>query len=137
MKGEHTSSDLFSVEGLRSGGKKKDLGETASAGGLLGIALSLLGAKGSTHAILKQSMPVMELVGRRLPKKKIGGFFWEIISGYLKWRAVEAGIWGVKQVVKARKERKRFAREAELHHPIHQHSPIKKKSKRNPGMMMA
>ncbi len=131
MRGEQKTEDLFSAEGIRRGGKKKKkkslADQEAPGSGLLGVAMSLMGAKSIPQALFQGGSPALSLLGKALPKKKIAGFVWEIVGGYLKWRAVEAGVWGIKQLIKAGKEKKRFAAEARQHHPVHQHHSGKKK----------
>jgi hypothetical protein len=120
VKETHDAADLFSTEGLKKGkkGKKKKLAAAEStSNSVASMAMSLFGLdsgsdlSGALMPFLSGSNPALELAGKLLPKKKIRGFFWEIISGYLKWRAVEGGIWLVKTGISRYKRNKALQRE--------------------------
>lgn len=131
---QQKGDDLFSLEGF-SLGKKKSLAndESGSASDLLGIATSLIGSKSLLDGLLKAGKPALNLVVRKKSANKaVAKILWEFAGGYLKWKAVEVGIWGIKQVLKSRKEKKRFEAEASLHNPTRPDYYKGKKGRKGP-----
>jgi hypothetical protein len=139
IKGEHDAADLFSTKGLKSDKKDKGLaGDSSGLDGLLSAGMSLLGLGGGGKKSKKGQMPFAEFTDnpalkmamKMLPKKKIAGFVWEILSGYLKWRAVEGGIWGLKKAVQLVKEKKRLQLETLQMDPAHKRRAVAVKAEK-------
>lgn len=138
VRGESDASDLFTVEGLK---KSKSTKTNLSAGdtpsnNIVSTLMELLGVGSGTEAY-KGLMPFMEnnssalrLAQNLLPKKQLKKVFWEIVSGYLKWRAVEGGVWLIKKGVERYKEKKRFERAAVYYDPRHKRRQIEVKKKK-------
>ncbi len=143
IKGEHDAADLFSTKGLKSGKKGKGLaGESGGLDGLLSAGMSLLGMSSGGKKSKKGQMPFAEFTDnpalkmamKLLPKKQIAGFVWEILSGYLKWRAIEGGIWGIKKGIQMFKEKKRLQLETLEMDPAHKRRFVEVKKKKFLGI---
>lgn len=142
VKGEHDAADLFSMEGLKKGKKaKKNLStDDAPSNGIASMLMGLAGlgsgtdTTGSLMPFLDAGNPTLKLASKLLPKKQLKSLFWEIVTGYLKWRAVEGGIWLVKKGIANYKEKKRFAQEAEFYDPRLQRRHIRVKKKKLFGL---
>lgn len=128
VKGESDASDLFSMEGLKKGkGQKTNLSPgDAPSNNIASALMETLGIGSGTEAY-KGMMPFLEnnssalrLAQQFLPKKQLKKVFWEIVSGYLKWRAVEGGVWLIKKGIQRYKEKKRFEQEAIYYDPRRQ-----------------
>ena len=138
VKGAHDAADLFSTKGLKKDKKGKGItGESGGLDGLLSAGMSLLGMGGGKKSKRGQlpfaeftDNPALKMVMKMLPKKKIAGFVWEILSGYLKWRAIEGGIWGIKKGVQMLKEKKRLQLETLEMDPSHKRAVIAVKRKK-------
>ena len=144
VKGEHDAADLFTLDGLKQqAGKKKKNKNLAAAesdgNSWLTLAMSMLGLGSGSEAsgvlpFLESGNPTMQLASRLFPEKQAKALVWEIVGGYLKWRAVEGGIWLVKKAIENRKEKKRFAFEAEMYDPRLKRRRVKVK-KRKKGFL--
>ncbi len=132
VKGEHDAADLFSTKGLKKGKKHKGLSEDSSPlSSILSMGMGLMGLGGGKKS-KKSQMPFAEITGnpaislllKALPRKKIAGFAMELFSGYLKWRAIEGGIWGIKKLLEMRKEKKRLQHETDFMDPARKRQGI-------------
>lgn len=142
VKGESDAADLFSTEGLKRSSKKASQ-TNLSAGDapsnrLMSLFMEMMGM-GPGKAAYEGMLPFIEknsatlrLAQNFLPKKQLKKVFWEIISGYLKWRALEGGVWLVKKGIQRYKEKKRFEKAALYYDPRHKQREVvvlKKKKK--------
>ncbi len=139
VKGESDAADLFSMEGLKRSSKsqKTKLSATETPSNrLASLAMEVLGLGSGTSAyesmlpFVENNKATIRLAKTFLPKRQIKKVFWEIISGYLKWRAVEGGVWLIKKGVQRYKEKKRFEEAAVYYDPRHKRPRVVVKKKR-------
>jgi hypothetical protein len=94
-------------EGFFSGSKKEKDGD--DTGDILSAATGLFRGSPLGSLAMAVGMPLLkQTAGKKIAKSggKILGFVLkEVGFSYLKWKAVELGIKGVKQVIKKRKEK--------------------------------
>lgn len=138
VKGESDAADLFTVEGLKKSKTAKTSLSAADtpSNNLVSMLMEVLGIGSGTEAY-KGLMPFVEgnsaamrLAQNLVPKKQIKKVFWEIIAGYLKWRALEGGVWLVKKGIQRYKEKKRFEKAAIYYDPRHKRRTIEVKKKK-------
>ncbi|MBA3828788.1 MAG: hypothetical protein H0X33_07615 [Taibaiella sp.] len=106
---KNTLEDIFSFG--KSDDKEEEKG-TANESGPLKIALSLIGAESRIGAILKFAPSIIRLFGNSKretysrPKQSGNLLFkvaFEVLGGYLKWKAVEFGYKGIRNYFRSRK----------------------------------
>ncbi len=127
VKGESDAADLFTMEGLKRSKtpptKSNLAAEEAPTNRLMSLLMETLGLGAGTAAyegmlpFIEKNSSALRLAQNFLPKKQIKKVFWEIISGYLKWRALEGGVWLIKKGIQRHKEKKRFEKAAIYYDP--------------------
>lgn len=143
VKGESDAADLFTMEGLKKSkkkGEKKLSAADSPSNNAIGALMEVLGLGSGTEAykglmpFVESNAPALRLAQNFLPKKQLKKVFWEIVSGYLKWRAVEGGVWLVKKGIQRYKEKKRFEKAAVYYDPRRKRRCVEVKKKKFLGI---
>lgn len=116
LKEQRKNTDLhhiFSAEGEASGHE-----EESGTGGLMGMALSLLGSESLLGAAMKHGPSLFHLFSKKKAKQEyappaaeekqpslVMKVVKEVGFGYLKWKAIELGFKGIKKLIQSRKHK--------------------------------
>ncbi|HEY1031998.1 MAG TPA: hypothetical protein VGD89_09505 [Flavipsychrobacter sp.] len=96
-------------EGFFPGSKKEGKENSDETGDILSAATGLFSGSPLGSLAMAVGMPLLkQAAGKKIAKsggKILGSLLKEVGFSYLKWKAVELGIKGVKQVIKKRKEK--------------------------------
>jgi len=106
--------DLFSVDDASSSAGEKE----SAAGGLLGMALSLMGSESLLGAAFKHAPSLLGMFSKKKAKQEyvppvaeekgpslLIKVVKEVGFGYLKWKAIELSYKGIKKLINSRKQK--------------------------------
>ena len=116
----HHADDLFSFDNRK--GKKKKKGPAMEGGSPLGMAASLFGLGPAASGMLGNKR-VRRFLIQRIPRKALSRIGWEVLSGYLKWKAIELSYGLVSDYAKKRRDKNRLEKQNEdAYHPSYQYN---------------
>ncbi len=104
LKADLNSADkqgLFSLDDVLPG-KNKNNGKADNDGGgldIAGIATGLLSSLGNKDTLLSVGLPLLKVAGNQLEKGVVKKILKEVGLGYIKWKAIELSIKGIKHLV--------------------------------------
>lgn len=92
---------LFSLDDLLPGNSTSNSKADNNAEGvdIAGIATSLLSSLGSKNTLLSVGLPLLKVAGNQLEKGVVKKILKEVGLGYIKWKAIELSVKGIKHMV--------------------------------------
>lgn len=104
LKADLQSADkqgLFSLDDLLPGNSTSNSKADNNAEGvdIAGIATSLLSSLGSKNTLLSVGLPLLKVAGNQLEKGVVKKILKEVGLGYIKWKAIELSVKGIKHMV--------------------------------------
>jgi len=109
------SDDWLNLNNLGSSDPRT---ENAAGAGVLGTVISAFGNKSMLNTILAMAPPVISLATKRRRKPE-AGFLQraarEVVTGYIKWKAIQMVYRGIMMVVKSNKEDEEEKQDKKVH----------------------
>ncbi len=104
LKADLQSADkqgLFSLDDLLPGNSKSNSKADNNAEGvdIAGIATNLLSSLGNKNTLLSVGLPLLKVAGNQLEKGVVKKILKEVGLGYIKWKAIELSVKGIKHMV--------------------------------------
>lgn len=104
LKADLQSADkqgLFSLDDLLPGNSTSNSKADNNAEGvdIAGIATSLLSSLGNKNTLLSVGLPLLKVAGNQLEKGVVKKILKEVGLGYIKWKAIELSVKGIKHMV--------------------------------------
>jgi hypothetical protein len=92
---------LFSLDDLLPGNSTSNSKADNNAEGvdIAGIATSLLSSLGGKNTLLSVGLPLLKVAGNQLEKGVVKKILKEVGLGYIKWKAIELSVKGIKHMV--------------------------------------